>query len=108
MLHSGDILLAINGASLENANLSQAAEALKNAGDRVSLKVTKENGKPMPPYCYNTYNPSNVLHMLIMNFSYYLLPAPGCRLTPPIPLPQSPVAVFQNQWCSQWCCSETT
>lgn len=44
MLHSGDILLAINGVSLENANLSQAAEMLKNAGDRLSLKVTKENG----------------------------------------------------------------
>lgn len=45
MLHSGDILLAINGASLESANLSQAAEVLKNAGDRVSLKVTKESGE---------------------------------------------------------------
>ncbi len=45
MLHSGDILLAINGVGLETANLSQAAEMLKNAGERVSLKVSKENGE---------------------------------------------------------------
>ena len=45
MLHSGDILLAINDVGLENCNLEEAAQMLKNTGDTVSLKVSKENGK---------------------------------------------------------------
>ncbi len=53
MLHSGDILLAINGVGLETANLSQAAEMLKNAGERVSLKVSKENGELSTQQCHS-------------------------------------------------------
>ena len=45
MLHSGDILLAIDGVSLENATLSDAVQMLRNGGDSVTLKVTKEAGE---------------------------------------------------------------
>lgn len=45
MLHSGDVLLAINGVGLENCTLGEAARMLKNTGDTVSLRVSKENGK---------------------------------------------------------------
>lgn len=57
MLNCGDILLGINGISLEHVNLNQAAEMLKSSGERVALKVSKENGKlalQMEPGWYYT------------------------------------------------------
>ena len=43
MLQPGDVLLAINGQSLENTNLREAAQMLKNAGKVVTLQVSKDN-----------------------------------------------------------------
>ena len=43
MLQPGDVLLAINGQSLENTNLREAAQLLKNAGKIVTLLVSKDN-----------------------------------------------------------------
>ena len=45
MLQSGDMLLAINGESLENATLRDAAKMLRNAGNVVTLTVSKESGE---------------------------------------------------------------
>ena len=45
MLQSGDVLLAVNGESLENATLRDAAKMLRNAGDVVTLTVSKESGE---------------------------------------------------------------
>ena len=45
MLQSGDMLLAVNGESLENATLRDAAKMLRNAGDVVTLTVSKESGE---------------------------------------------------------------
>lgn len=43
MLHSGDVILAINSESLENCNLKEAAQILKNAGESITLKIGKES-----------------------------------------------------------------
>ena len=43
MLQPGDVLLAINEQSLDNATLRDAANLLKDAGDVVTLKVSKDN-----------------------------------------------------------------
>ena len=40
-LKPGDVILAINGQSLEHCNLREAAHALRNAGDVVTLTVSK-------------------------------------------------------------------
>ena len=45
MLHSGDVIMAINGQSLENCNLREAAQILMNAGEEVSLTIAKESSK---------------------------------------------------------------
>ena len=45
ILQSGDVLLAVNGESLENATLRDAAKMLRNTGDVVTLTVSKESGK---------------------------------------------------------------
>lgn len=42
MLQPGDVLLSINGQSLERANLHDAAQLLKAAGDVVVLSVCKD------------------------------------------------------------------
>ena len=68
MLHSGDILLAINGVGLETANLSQAAEMLKNAGERVSLKVSKENGELSTQQCQLCYS-CNLVNSLSLSIT---------------------------------------
>lgn len=41
-LKPGDVILAINGQSLEYCNLREAAHALRNAGDVVTLTISKE------------------------------------------------------------------
>ena len=43
MLQPGDVLLAINDQSLESANLRDAAQLLKNAGEIVALQISKDN-----------------------------------------------------------------
>ena len=45
MLQSGDVLLAVNGESLDQATLRDAAKMLRNAGDVVTLTVSKESGE---------------------------------------------------------------
>ena len=45
MLQPGDVLLAVNGESLSNATLRDAAKMLRNAGDIVTLTISKESGK---------------------------------------------------------------
>ena len=45
MLNSGDAILSINGQSLDQCNLRDAAQILKSSGDSVVLKITKESGK---------------------------------------------------------------
>ena len=42
-LKPGDVILAINAQSLEQCNLREAAHALRNAGDVVTLTISKEN-----------------------------------------------------------------
>jgi hypothetical protein len=46
MLHSGDVILAINGQSLENCNLREAAQMLMATGESVTLRVGKESSLP--------------------------------------------------------------
>lgn len=46
MLHSGDVLLAINGQSLENSNLREAAQILMNARESITLRIGKEATPP--------------------------------------------------------------
>lgn len=41
-LTPGDVILAINGRSLEQCNLREAAHILRNAGDIVTLTISKE------------------------------------------------------------------
>ncbi|CAI8031684.1 Glutamate receptor-interacting protein 2 [Geodia barretti] len=41
-LKPGDVILAINGQSMQNCNLREAAHALRNAGDVVTLTISKE------------------------------------------------------------------
>jgi C-terminal processing protease CtpA/Prc len=41
-LKAGDVILAINGQSLENATLQDAADLLKNSGDVVILRISKD------------------------------------------------------------------
>jgi C-terminal processing protease CtpA/Prc len=41
-LKPGDVILAINGQSMEDCNLREAAHALRNAGDVVTLTISKE------------------------------------------------------------------
>ena len=40
-LKPGDVILTINGQSLEHCNLREAAHLLRNAGDIVTLTVSK-------------------------------------------------------------------
>ena len=40
-LHVGDRLLAINGVSLRGKTLTDAVHLLQNAGDTVTLKITR-------------------------------------------------------------------
>ena len=51
MLQSGDVLLAVNGESLENATLRDAVGMLRNAGEIVTLTVSKESGKSFTNTC---------------------------------------------------------
>ncbi len=44
MLQSGDAILSINGQSLEQCNLRDAADILKQSGDNVVLKISKDSG----------------------------------------------------------------
>ena len=43
MLHPGDVLLAVNNQSLESANVQDAAQLLNNAGEIVTLQISKDN-----------------------------------------------------------------
>ena len=45
MLHSGDVIIAINDSSLENSNLREAAQILLNAKESVTLRIGKETSK---------------------------------------------------------------
>ena len=45
MLHPGDVILSINGQSLESCNLREAAQLLMNAGESITLRIGKESGK---------------------------------------------------------------
>ena len=45
MLQCGDVLLAVNGESLETATLRDAVRMLRSAGGLVTLTVNKESGK---------------------------------------------------------------
>jgi len=45
-LHVGDRLLAINGVSLRGKTLTDAVHLLQNAGDTVTVKITRPaNGR---------------------------------------------------------------
>ena len=44
MFRPGDVLLAINGTSLADTTLREAASLLKSSGDVVTLKVSKDSG----------------------------------------------------------------
>ena len=44
-LKPGDVILAINGQSLESCNLREAAQMLRNAGDIVTLTISKESAE---------------------------------------------------------------
>jgi C-terminal processing protease CtpA/Prc len=41
----GDIILAINNVSLKGKSLSEAIELLQNAGDAVTLKISRKLDK---------------------------------------------------------------
>ncbi|XP_022107281.1 glutamate receptor-interacting protein 1-like isoform X2 [Acanthaster planci] len=47
-LHIGDRLLAINGTSLRGKTLSAAIRLLQNSGNIVTLKISKQDKKPIP------------------------------------------------------------
>lgn len=49
MLQPGDVLLSINDQSLENANLRDAAQLLKNVGEVVVLQISKESTNMSEP-----------------------------------------------------------
>lgn len=44
-IHVGDIILAINNVSLKGKSLSEAIELLQNAGDAVTLKISRKLDK---------------------------------------------------------------
>ena len=48
-LRPGDVLLAINGQSLESSNLREAAQVLMGIGESVTLKIAKEYLPASPP-----------------------------------------------------------
>ena len=45
MLQPGDAILSINGQSLEQRNLREAAQILKDSGDSVVVRVSKDSGE---------------------------------------------------------------
>lgn len=51
-LHVGDRLLAINGVSLRGKTLSDAVQLLQNAGQTVTLKITRPANKRSKTNCY--------------------------------------------------------
>ena len=53
-LKPGDVILAINGQSMQNCNLREAAHALRNAGDVVTLTISKECCERPTTGCKNT------------------------------------------------------
>ena len=51
-LHVGDRLLAINGVSLRGKTLTDAVHLLQNAGDTVTVKITRPaNGRTHNGHC---------------------------------------------------------